>query len=602
MSRSMLIIVVACGPAVAADLPLAVQRKIDFGHDVRPLLVKHCYACHGPEKQKGGLRLDRKADALRGGDDGAVIDAKKSGDSDLILRVAGIDQDRVMPPKGQRLSREQVGILRAWIDQGADWPGTADDGDRRNWWSFMPLVRPALPKQFADDGSRARNPIDRFILAKLREKGLAPSPEADRRTLIRRLYFDLIGLPPTPHEIDAFLNDPSTDAYERLVDRLLTSPAYGERWARHWLDVVHYGDTHGYDKDQPRPNAWPYRDYVIRALNSDKPYSQFVEEQIAGDVLYPNTRDGITALGFIAAGPWDLIGHAEVPETKIDGKVARHLDRDDMVANTINTFASLTVQCAQCHNHKFDPILQEDYYRLQAVFAAIDRADRPYFTDPAAAKRHRELTAKRTELRKRKDELDTKVKQLGGKDLAELDRKIAAALKPGVFKPEYGYHSQIESKPDRVKWVQVDLGRSIALSRIVLWGCHDDFNNIGDGFGFPVRFKIEVSDDLEFKTSVTVVDQTSSDVPNPGIAGQSFSAKGIKARYVRVTATKLALRQNDYIFALSELEAFDAANKDVASGATVTALDSIEAPVRWRMTNLTDGYVPDKSARWTSRL
>jgi hypothetical protein len=162
--------------------------------------------------------------------------------------------------------------------------------------------------------------------------------------------------------------------------------------------VVHYGDTHGYDKDQPRPNAWPYRDYVIRALNADKPYGRFVKEQVAGDVLYPSTADGVTAMGFIAAGPWDLIGHAEVPETKIDGKIARHLDRDDMVSSTINTFLSLTVQCAQCHNHKFDPIGQEDYYRLQAVFAALDRADRPYYADETAARRAAELTAGRERL------------------------------------------------------------------------------------------------------------------------------------------------------------------------------------------------------------
>src|SRR5205807_9741785 len=188
-------------------------------------------------------------------------------------------------------------------------------GDRRNWWSLKPLVRPPVPKLSVGDEARARNPIDYFILAKLREKGLAPSKEADRRTLFRRLYFDLIGLPPTPDEIDLFLNDKSADAYERLVDRLLASPQYGERWARHWLDVVHYGDTHGYDKDKPRPNAWPYRDYVIRSFNEDKPYSRFVQEQIAGDVLFPGTPDGVEALGFISAGPWDFIGHAEVAET-----------------------------------------------------------------------------------------------------------------------------------------------------------------------------------------------------------------------------------------------------------------------------------------------
>lgn len=601
MPRLALALVLIAGPAVAADLPPPAGRRVEFDRDVRPILVKHCLACHGPDKQRGGLRLDRKADALKGGDDGAVIVPGKSADSPLVGLTAGLDPDRVMPPKGERLTAEQVGVLRAWIDQGAEWPGSAS-GDPRDWWSLRPLRRPPLPTLSPDDEARARNPVDRFILSKLREKGLAPSPEADRRTLIRRLYFDLIGLPPTPEDIEAFAQDPAVDAYERLVDRLLASPAYGERWARHWLDVVHYGDTHGYDKDQPRPNAWPYRDYVIHSFNSDKPYGRFVQEQVAGDVLFPGTVDGVTALGFIAAGPWDLIGHVELPETKIDGKVARHLDRDDMVANTINTFASLTVQCAQCHNHKFDPISQEEYYRLQAVFAALDRADRPYFTDPAAARRYAELSAERADLRKRKAELDAKVNELGGPALAEFDKKIAAN-KPGAPKPEYGYHSQIEPKPDRVKWVQVDLGRSVALEKVVLWGCHDDFNRIGAGFGFPVRFRIDASDDPEFKTGVRVIaDQTAADFPNPGVTPQSFRADRAEARYVRVTATRLAPRQNDYIFALAELEAFDASGKNVAAGATVTALDSIEAPPRWRKANLTDRYAPGRNVSGLANL
>jgi mono/diheme cytochrome c family protein len=584
-------------PAPAADLPPAADRPVDFDRDVRPIIATNCFACHGPDKQKAGLRLDRKADAMKGGDDGAVIVLGKSDQSPLVQLTAGLDADRVMPPKGERLSKEQVGILRAWIDQGAKWPETGEASDPLDWWSFRPVSRPEMPKLDAKDEARARNPVDRFVLAKLREKGLLPSHEADKRTLIRRLYFDLIGLPPTPDDVAAFLNDPAPDAYEKLVDRLLASPAYGERWARHWLDVVHYGDTHGYDKDQPRPNAWPYRDYVIRAFNADKPYSRFVQEQIAGDVLFPGTVHGITALGFIAAGPWDLIGHAEVPETKIDGKVARHLDRDDMVGTTITTFVGLTVQCAQCHNHKFDPIRQEDYYRLQAVFAALDRADRPYHTDPDVAKRYGELVVKRTGLQQRRQKLEAKIKATVGPALAELDQKIAAAGKPTVPKPTFGYHSQLAEKPDVVKWVQVDLGISAVLDRVVLWGCHDDFNHIGAGFGFPVRFKIEVSDDPEFKANVVLVaDHTAADVPNPGISSRNFPANGAKGRYVRVTATKLAMRQNDYNFCLAELEAFDTTGKNLAAGAAVTALDSIEAPVRWRKSNLTDGYAPGRAA------
>jgi mono/diheme cytochrome c family protein len=374
------------------ELPPPLPRTIDYLTDVQPVLAKSCYACHGPDKQRGGLRLDIKADALQGGGSGAVIVPGKSADSLLIRHVAGLVPDKLMPPKGDRLTAAQIAILRSWIDQGATWPKAKSDA-APVWWSLRPLTRPTLPRLGAADAAWVHTPVDAFIISRLREKGLSPAPEADRRTLVRRLFFDLTGLPPTPTQVEAFVNDRAGDAYERLVERLLASPAYGERWGRHWLDVVHYGDTHGYDKDKPRPNAWPYRDYVVRSFNADKPYSRFVQEQIAGDVLFPGTPEGIEALGFISAGPWDFIGHVEVPETKIDGKVARHLDRDDMVSNTIGTFMSLTVHCAQCHNHKFDPISQEDYYSLQAVFAAVDRIDLLYDSDPAVARRRAELRA-----------------------------------------------------------------------------------------------------------------------------------------------------------------------------------------------------------------
>ena len=467
------------------------------------------------------------------------------------------------------------------------------------WWSLRPLSRPPLPRLSQDDAKWVRTPIDAFILAKLREKGLSPSPEADRRTLVRRLTFDLIGLPPTPEEMERARNDQSEDWYEKLVDRLLASSHYGERWGRHWLDVVHYGDTHGYDKDKPRPNAWRYRDYVIRAFNADRPYSRFVQEQLAGDVLFPGTVDGIEALGFIAAGPWDFIGHAEVPENKHDGKIARHLDRDDMVANTMNTFVSLTVQCAQCHNHKFDPIAQEDYYSLQAVFAALDRADRKYYADPLVAKRAADLETRQWELIERKKVIDAEIARLGGAELAEIDRRLAAATKPatGGERPEFGYHSQIEKAQDRVKWVQLDLGKSVAIDRIVYVGCHDTFNNIGAGFGFPLRYKIELSDDAAFKTGVLLlVDRTQADVPNPGVAPQAAPVGGKSARYVRFTATRLAPRQKDYILALAELMVFDAGGKNVALGTVVTSLDSIEAPPRWRKSNVVDGYYYGKKS------
>ena len=300
-------------------------RAVDFEADVRPILAKSCHACHGPDKQRGGLRLDRKRDALAGGDGGPAVVPGRPAASPLLRLVDGTNPENVMPPKGERLSAAQVGVLRAWVEQGAKWPDDAAAGGGV-WWSLRPLARPAVPPLAPADSGRARNPIDAFVLAGLRGRGLTPSPEADRRTLLRRVTLDLTGLPPSDAERDAFLADAAPDAYERVVDRLLASPRHGERWARHWLDAAHYGDSHGYDKDQPRPNAWPYRDYVIRSLNADKPYARFVQEQVAGDAMFPGTSDGVVALGFLAAGPWDAIGHAEVSEAKADGKVARHLD------------------------------------------------------------------------------------------------------------------------------------------------------------------------------------------------------------------------------------------------------------------------------------
>lgn len=248
------------------------------------------------------------------------------------------------------------------------------------WWSLQPLKRPAVPSL---QHRWIRTPVDAFILQKLQEKGLQPAPESDRRTLLRRVTYDLTGLPPTLEELATFETDTSPDAYEKAVTRLLASPRYGERWARHWLDVAHYADSHGQDQDRPRPNAWPYRDYLIRALNNDTPYGRFIEEQIAGDVLFPDQPALIAATGFLAAGPWDESGLMGIREDSLDRQIAHYLDRDDIITTTMSTFAGLTVHCARCHDHKFDPITLKDYYALQAVFAGIDKAERSYDADPA---------------------------------------------------------------------------------------------------------------------------------------------------------------------------------------------------------------------------
>ena len=318
--------------------------------------------CHGAEKQKGGFRLDVKDLALKGGDNYAPnIRPGKSAESPLIHFVAGLDPDMKMPGKGDPLTAEQIGLLRAWIDQGAAWPDDGANDPRKTHWAFQPVRRPAV--------SQSGNPIDAFIAAKLAEKGLAMSPEADARTLCRRLYFDLTGLPPSPEEMDAFLNSSheSHPSYENLADRLLASPRYGERWARHWLDVVRFAESDGFETNQPRPNAWRYRDYVIRAFNDDKPYDQFIREQLAGDALGADE-----ATGFIVGGPWDRV---KSPDPVLTAQ-QRADELHDMVGTTGSAFLGLTVNCARCHNHKFDPIAQTDYYAMTACFVGVEHGER----------------------------------------------------------------------------------------------------------------------------------------------------------------------------------------------------------------------------------
>lgn len=586
------------GSLLSMSLLAQSKPSIDFAEQIAPIFERHCVRCHNGEEHKGGLSLVTSEAVLKGGDSGAALVPGKP-DASLLLQYVEGDKPE-MPKNSPPLSPPQIAALRAWIQAGAGWPETVVLKDRQFdgqvWWSLQPLSRPKLPDEIPPG---SRSPIDTFIRATLRDKKLIPSAEADRRTLMRRLSYDLHGLPPNPDEIDEFVGDPDPTAYERLVDRLLASPRYGERWARHWLDVVHYGDTHGYDKDKLRPNAWPYRDYVIRSLNADKPYDRFILEQIAGDVLWPETVDGITGTGFIAAGPWDFIGHAEVPESKIDGKIARNLDRDDMVTTTLNAFCSLTVQCARCHNHKFDPVTQRDYYRLQAVFAALDRADRMFDVDPTVAHRRSELLAEQKRLKADEQRLAAEVARLCGTELKGLDSRIATATQAatGQRRPEYGYHSAIEPTADKLKWVQVDLGRPASIHKVGVVGCWDDFNGIGGGFGFPARYKIEACNDASFAADVvSLVNHTETDVPNPGTVMQQIVVRDVSARYVRVTATKLAPRQNDFIFALAELIVSDHDGKNLALGGVVTALDSIEAPIRWAKKNLVDGVFTGQTA------
>ncbi|MCI0456659.1 MAG: PSD1 and planctomycete cytochrome C domain-containing protein [Gemmataceae bacterium] len=374
-----LVLLPAVGPR-AQEKPAA-DRQAFFAQKVAPLLQARCLECHNPTKSRGGLDLSTRALAVAGGDKGPAIVPGDAGKSLLLRMIDGPEPK--MPRQRQPLSRAEVAALRKWLDDGAAWPekvvlaaaGPGGKGDGV-WWSLRPLNRPAVPA--VKDPAWVRNPIDSFVLAMLEAKKLRPSPPADRATFIRRATIDLHGLPPTPEEVAAFVNDPSPEAFEKLIDRLLASPRYGERWARHWLDIIHYADTHGFDKDKMRLWAWLFRDWLIRAFNRDLPYRRFTRQQIAGDILWPDDPEGLIATGFVVAGPWDFVGHVELREGTVEKEKTRTLDRDDMVANVASTFLSLTVHCARCHDHKFDPIPQKDYYRLQAVFAGIERGDRPF--------------------------------------------------------------------------------------------------------------------------------------------------------------------------------------------------------------------------------
>ena len=390
-------------PAIAILVPLAASA--DTG--VQQLLTSRCQNCHNDQTRSGGLSLMSAAAMRKGGARGPAVVPGKPGQSLLYKLVT--DGTPRMPREGEPLSVAEIRSVREWIEAGAPWT------EANQWWSLQPLRT-----SFSPGAS-----IDRFVLDKLKEKGLRPSPEADRRTLIRRVTYDLHGLPPTPEEVTAFVTDAAPGAYERLVDRLLASPRYGERWGRHWLDVVHYGESHGYDKDKPRRNAWPYRDYVIKSFNDDKPYARFVQEQLAGDALFPDDPNATVALGFIAAGPWDYVGHAELREGTTDKNLTRVLDRDDMVTVTMSAFTSMTAHCARCHDHKFDPISQADYYNLQAVFAGVDRAERPVDADPAVFRQRKALLAKRRELVIALRPLEDAMGEVSTPEIVQLDKQLA---------------------------------------------------------------------------------------------------------------------------------------------------------------------------------
>jgi hypothetical protein len=361
----------------AGALPPAAEKKVEFG-EIEAILRKNCFSCHGAEHQESGLRLDLKKRALEGGDNGAVIKPGKSADSRLVLLVAGLDKETgPMPPegKGKPLSAAEIGLIRAWIDQGANWPDGGGELAARHW-SFQKIA--AVPPPAVKDAAWPASPIDSFILARLEKEGVSPSPPADKVTLLRRAYLDLIGLLPSPEEVREFVADSRPDAYERLIDRLLASPHYGERSGRHWLDQARYADSDGYEKDGKRPFAWRYRDWVIAALNADQSFDQFTVEQIAGDLLPGATQEQKIASGFHRNTLHNTEGGADQEEDRVKKTVDR--------TNTVSTvWLGLTLGCAQCHTHKYDPITQREYYQMYAFFNSINEENIEAPTPEAAA-------------------------------------------------------------------------------------------------------------------------------------------------------------------------------------------------------------------------
>ncbi|MCP4814423.1 MAG: DUF1549 domain-containing protein, partial [Planctomycetaceae bacterium] len=346
---------------------LAAQEKVSFEKEIVSLIAKRCVECHNARDVEGGLDLSSRKAAFHGGESGKVLEPGNVSASSLIDRLVAGEMPPESRGQSQKLPAAEIALLSRWVAEGAQWPAdrridiyekTTDVRGGLDWWSLQPVKRPAVPSVRHAD--RVVNPIDSLVLSRLEASKMEPAPPADRRTLVRRAYFDLLGLPPTSEQVAAFLQDKSADAYEQLIDQLLASKHYGERWARYWLDLVRFAETCGYERDQLKPNIWRYRDWVIDAFNNDMPYDRFVTDQLAGDEVPYRDQQSVIATGMIRAGTWN-----DEPNDPADYLYTR---LEDMVHTTTSAFIGLTVKCARCHDHKFDPIRQTDYYRTASIF------------------------------------------------------------------------------------------------------------------------------------------------------------------------------------------------------------------------------------------
>lgn len=398
MIRSLLALVAL--PAVAFGAPP------DFAKDVAPLLERHCVRCHQPGNAKGDISVAGPGDLV----DGGHVVPGKPGESDLFALVIPKEPGKRprMPKEGKPLTDAEVAVLRDWIAAGAAWPKDVVVKERakadKSWWSLQPLAKVEPPTPPGLPTTWAANPIDRFVFAKLAEKGLKPSPPADPRTLIRRVTFDLTGLPPTPEAVEAFAKDPSDAAYAKLVESLLASSAYGEHWGRHWLDVVRFGESNGFERNVLIDNAWPFRDYVIRSFNEDKPFDRLVREHLAGDVVAAGDPANEIGTAFLVTGPYDNVGNQDA----VQAAMIRANTLDEIVRATGEAFLGVTVGCARCHNHKFDPITQQDYHRFAAAVAGVHHGERPV----GSAEQVKKVNDLRAALEKRRGELSQESRRI----------------------------------------------------------------------------------------------------------------------------------------------------------------------------------------------
>jgi hypothetical protein len=431
----------------ALDCDGLAKSSVDFVRDVAPILERHCIRCHQPANSKTELSLATYADLAAN----EYVIAGRPDDSYLLEVVTDAGDERpLMPKEGAPLTGEEVAVLRTWIADGARWPDDVVIRERskadQTWWAFQPLSVTDAPSEGVPDKWKL-NPIDRYVYARLAANKLRPNPRADRQTLARRVTYDLTGLPPTPEETDTFVHDDSPDAYERFVDRLLASPRYGEQWGRHWLDVTRFGESTGYEVNHVIDNAWPFRDYVIRSFNEDKPFDRFAIEHLAGDAVGRGDPAVEVGLTFLVCGPVDIVGNEDAAQAA----QIRADTVDEMIRATGEAFLGLTVGCARCHDHKFDPISQQDYYRLFATFAGVYHGDRLVAPDSELRPREQklaELEAQKKRLVEEKAAIEkspAEPKQLAELDrqLAEVDRKIAElpsfpSLRVGRFEQPAG--------------------------------------------------------------------------------------------------------------------------------------------------------------------